>query len=76
MESDWTDGGVSTEEHESGQGPEDIWATSNLIKTAGATEVNGLFQVCEPTEQEGKVPEQWVMSYTIQVQVQTLLIHG
>ena len=41
--------------------------TSNLIKTADATGVKGIFQVCKSIEQEGEVPEQWAKSYTIPV---------
>ena len=38
--------------------------TSDFIKAAGVTGVNGLLQVCECIEQEGEVPEQWAKSYT------------
>ena len=41
--------------------------TSDLVKAAGAAGVNRVFQVYEFIEQEGEVPEQWCMRYTIPV---------
>ena len=46
-------------------GPSGI--TSDYIKAEGVTVVKGLFQVCEPIEQEGEVPEQRAKSYSIPV---------
>ena len=58
-----TDGGTSSEEHESRQGTGAIRGHKN----AGATGEKELFQVCKSIEQEGAVLEQWAKSYTIPV---------